>query len=146
MKAEQVKEKILKAKGNFVSAKWKSNPKPCGQFKHLCLEKVSRAVIRAGVDYANLAENEGKEIGPLPWGEWVDFPRILQHKGELYLRLYPSKSPNHRVESQYYVNGNEIDRATFLSYLTPSDAKKQDEIPPCFNIKEENLLDVNEDN
>ena len=76
--AQQILERILNAKGNFVKAVWKSNPNPAAAHKKagIVLEKHTSAVCRAGINYANLsavqnaieAGERPSEIGPLPFG------------------------------------------------------------------------------
>jgi len=161
--ANDVRNKILAAKGSFVKASWKSEPKPAAAHKGILLEKHTTAVVQAGVNYANLsavkqgiADGTRDEVGELPWGEWyVDpltqkswFPHVITHKDELYLRLYPSNGYNHTPKSIFFVGGKEVDKATFASYLTPSDAKKllsPEEKPLCFTIKSKNILDIPEE-
>lgn len=150
--ADAVLDKILKSKGHFVSASWKSNPSPKAAFKHVFLEKVSVGVVRAGIDYANLASvQEGIENGTrgevqeLPWGEWEKFPYLITHKGETYIRLYPS---NHKVKTKYFVDSVEVDVNTFCDYLTPSAAAKilmSSEPLACFTPKVSNILGLPEE-
>lgn len=163
--AASVRDKILNAKGSFVKAAWKSNPKPAAAFKNILLEKNTVAVVRSGINFANLsavkdaiaAGERSEEIGELPWGTWYFdklsqkswFPYVIEHKDELYLRLYPSDGNNHKVNSIYYVDGQEVDKNVFASYLTNSEAKKildpDGEKPLCFTIKLKNLLDLPEE-
>ena len=125
--AASVRDKILKAKGSFVKAAWKSEGKPAAAHKGVLLEKKTVAVVQAGVNYANLsavkdaiAAGERGEVQELPWGQWyVDklsgkswFPHVIEHKDELYLRLYPSQGNNHKTSSVYYVNGVEVNVGT----------------------------------
>lgn len=169
--ADQVRNKILNAKGQFVKAAWKSNTKPAAAFKDVLLEKHTVAVVQAGVDFANLssvkqgiADGTRDAVGELPFGEWyVDpltkkswFPHVIVHtpKGEdkevFYLRLYPSTTGNHSAKSVFYVDGKEVTKDEYAKYLTPSEAKKvlnpsDSDKPLCFTIKLNNLLDLPED-
>lgn len=164
--AESIKAKILNSKGQFVKASWKSNAKPAAAFKDVLLEKHTVAVVRAGIDYSNLAvvkegiaSGERGEVGELPWGStWkIDsegnsmFPYVLtktdSKTGEVtdYYRLYPSVS--NRAKSVYFVNGEEVTKDVYATYLTPSDAKKilnpsSDDTPLCFTIKAQNVLGI----
>ena len=156
LSAQQITQKILNSKGQFVKAFWKSEPKPSAAFKQVKLEKITEGVVRAGIDYANLssvqqgiASGERGEVQSLPWGEWKKnsdgtdcFPYIIEHKGTDYIRLYPSI---HRPHSTFFVDGSEVDKNTFAGYLTPSEATKllkptEDDVPACFTIKLENIL------
>lgn len=163
--AESVRDKILNAKGNFVKASWKSNAKPAAAHKGILLEKHTVAVVQAGVDYANLsavktaiADGTRDEVGELPWGSWYTdkltgkswFPHVIEHKDELYLRLYPSGADNHIPKSIFYVDGKVVDKDEYAKYLTPSEAKKllsptPEDKPLCFTIKLGNLLDIPSD-
>lgn len=163
--AASVRDKILNAKGNFVKAAWKSNPKPAAAFKNVLLEKNTVAVVQAGVNYANLssvkdaiAAGERGEVQELPWGAWYQdkltgkswFPYVIEHKDELYLRLYPSQGNNHKTQSVFYVDGEEVTKNEFARYLTNSEAKKlldpkPEDTPLCFTIKLNNLLDLPQD-
>jgi hypothetical protein len=163
--ADQILMNILNAKGQFVKAVWKSNPTPAGAHKKagVVLEKRTTAVCRAGVNFANLSSvkegiesGERGEVQPLSWGEWwVDdndrnwFPYIIKHtpKGsvdeQFYIRLYPTET---RPNCVYFVNNQEVDRETFASYLTPSEAAKMtsEDRPECFTIKKDNILSTEE--
>jgi hypothetical protein len=161
--AASVRDKILNAKGNFVKAAWKSNPKPKAEHKNVLLEKRSVAVVQAGVNYANLsavkdaiAAGERGEVQELPWGQWYEdkltkkswFPYVIEHKDELYLRLYPSQGNNHKTQTVFYADGKEVTKDEFATYLTNSDAKKLLEPEKdllCFTIKLDNLLDLPSD-
>jgi len=158
LSATDVVANILKSKGNFVKAFWKSKVKSAAAYKHILLEKYTSAVVRAGMEYANIdhikeaIENgERDEPGPLPWGEWkiVDgksmYPYIIEHKGEDYIRLYPSNANNHIPNVKYFVDGEEVEKSEFAKYLTPSDAKKllertEEDKPDCFTLKKSNIL------
>ena len=150
-----IREKILSAKGNFVKAKWKSNPKPKAEFKSFQLEKITESVVRAGINFANLSSvkhaieaGERGEVQSLPWGEWTAFPYLIEHKGVEYIRLYPSEGINHYPKSVFYVNGEEVSKEIFAGYLTPSEQKKMlspEERPECFTIKASNILEIPQD-
>jgi len=131
----KTKDRILKSKGQFVSVSWKSNPKPKAAFKNLVLEKRSKAVVRAGIDYAHLAENKDKEVQPLPWGKWKQFPYVIEHNGKDYIRLYPNNKP----ETNYFINGAEVNKEEFFEKLP--DSEKNKPAPACFSVAEENIVE-----
>lgn len=146
--ADQVVQNILNSKGQFVKALWKSNPKPSASFKTVELEKKTSAVVRAGINFANLSsvkvgieEGTRGEVQELPWGTWLQFPYIIEHKDALYIRLYPTDSKAH---TSYYANGELVDKEKFASFLTPSEAKKllEGEKPECFTVKRDNIIGV----
>lgn len=131
----KTKQKILQSTGQFVKVSWRSNPKPKAEFKNLKLEKRSSAVVRAGINFANLKENKDRETGKLPWGEWKTFPYVIGHKGKDYIRLYPNNKP----ETKYFIDGKMVDKDEFLDKL-PESAKKEDS-PSCFTVAEENIIE-----
>ena len=124
-------------KGSFQSIAWKSPKTPSAKFKGVQLETVTKAVVRAGIDFANLSsEREREEIGSLPWGEWETFPFTIQHKGERYIRLYPSGN----LETRFFADGKEVTKEEFQAYQRPSDISSGS-FKKCFNVKESNLLE-----
>ena len=138
---------ITQGKGQFVKVSFKSTKKPAAAFKGTELVKVSSGVFRSGIDFSNLASvkegianGEREAVGSLPWGEWVSFPYLIAHKGEQYVRLYPSVG--HKVEVKHFVNGKEVSKDEFNSFLTPSDAKPSSEAIECFTIKASNIISV----
>jgi len=155
--AADITNKILNCKGNFVKVFWKSNPTPAAPHKKagVILEKVTNAVVRAGIDFANLssvkegiANGERGEVQSLPWGEWKHFPYVISHKDKEYIRLYPSVGNIPKVK--YFVNGGEVDKTTFAGYLTPSEANKllnPEEKPiECFTVSDYNILGTDDYN
>ena len=76
--------------------------------------KVSRGQFQVNYSYENAVNNRAeKECGApvgfiaqsLPWGKWVDgqVNKLIEHKGEIYLRFYGLK--NGKVENEYFVGG-----------------------------------------
>ena len=80
--------------------------------------KLSTFQCRVGVEYDNIkavqdkrasgelpAQNQG-----LPWGEWFDYPHIIEHKGEYYYRC--TRVRNDFVpQVEYTRNGIQITKA-----------------------------------
>lgn len=139
---------FLAAAGQFASVTFKSNPKPAAAFKGVTLEKVTTGVFRSGVNFANLASTKAEfesgertEVQPLAWGSWEQFPFVIAHKGERFLRLTTVNGV--KSKSTFKVNGVEVSRDEFEQFLVPSarsDAKTATEV---FNIKESNLVSFN---
>ena len=134
-------------KGQFISVMFKSEKKPAAIHKGTLLEKRIEGVFRAGIDFGNLgsvkegiANGERGEVQPLPFGEWLKFPYLIQYKETQYVRLYPTK--NCVLKVQYLVNGVESTKENFLSFLTPSDKAKTEngERPECITVKVSNLI------
>lgn len=120
-------------KGKYVSLKKK---KDLGNG----IEKISDLVIRLGVDYANMKVAEGKEVGGLPWGKWVEGLEglVIEHKGNYYLRVASSYSNNGK--SIYLLNGNEISKEEVIAIL--GEKKVLSANPDVYNIKFENILEL----
>jgi hypothetical protein len=106
--------------GAFQRVRWETTVKPAAAHKGRHLRKVATATIRTGVQYANLAVNADRETGKLPFGEWVVYPYIITHRGVDYARLYVLDGT---IRTVYFVDGVEVGREAFLSYLTPSQRK-----------------------
>ena len=133
---------ICETKGQYLALAWKSEKKPSKDHKGKELVKITRATVRAGIDYANLgtvrdgiASGERGEVEPLPWGEWFKFPYLIQHKGEIYVRLYPTA----QARSTYKINGSEVSKGEFESCLPPSE-RESGNAPACFTVKARNIL------
>ncbi len=139
---------FLANSGQFASVTFKSNPKPAAEFKGVVLEKVTTGVFRSGVNFANLtsvkegiANNERGEVQPLAWGEWVNFPFVIAHKGERFLRLTTVNGA--KSKSTFKVNGVEVNRDEFEKFLVPSARSGAKAATEVFNIKESNLVSFN---
>ena len=122
--------------GAFQAVRWESIVKPAAAHRGTMLVKVTDAVIRTGVDYANLAVNADSDTGELPWGEWSVFPYIVEHRETLYARLYVKDGS---VQTRYMVDGVEVDRDTFGEYLTPSARKPRKPNGGTITVKLENV-------
>ena len=146
--SEQILERILNSKGQFVRVMWKSNPTPAAVHKKagIVLEKRTSAVCRAGINFANLssvqqgiAEGNRGEVQELPWGKWVLFPYSIEHNNVNYTRLYLTDVP---CEVQYLVQNVQVTKDMYAEYLIPSEKSKlySGEKPECFTIKTANIL------
>jgi hypothetical protein len=139
---------FLAAAGQFASVTFKSTPTPAAKFKGVMLEKTTTGVFRSGVNFANLtsvkegiANSERGEVQSLSWGEWVNFPFVIAHKGERFLRLTTVNGV--KSKSTFKVNGVEVSKDEFEQFLVPS-ARSENKTPTeVFNIKESNLVSFN---
>ncbi len=139
---------FLSAAGQFASVTFKSNPKPAAEFKGVTLEKTTTGVFRSGVNFANLASTKAEfangertEVQPLAWGTWEKFPFVIAHKGERFLRLTTVNGV--KSKSTFKVNGKEVSRDEFESFLVPSARSSAKTPTEVFNIKEANLVSFN---
>lgn len=130
---------IENCKGRFSRCSFTSEVKPAAAHKDKKLVKTTTGVFRSGIDYAELssvkegiASGERGEVQSLPWGEWALFPWVISHKGVEYVRLYPAQGQRSTVV--YSVDGAEVDKTTFQTYLTPSQCAEKD-APTCITKK-----------
>ena len=125
--------------GEFQRVAWVSEPTPAAAHRNagVRLRKEVSATVRTGVDYARLGVNAGVETGELPWGTWLLFPYLIVHKGTDYARLYVWE--RHPVAVAYFVDGVEVDRATFEGYLTPSARGRSLSTGGCITVKLDSL-------
>lgn len=114
----------------------------------LPITKRSEFQCRVGVNYDNIKNvKEKREIGELPaenaglpWGEWVEFPYVIGHKGELYVRCTALNNDFYR-EPVYTQQGEAISRETAQTQCLASEFSNRSD-NEVFNIKLSSLLSV----
>lgn len=112
------------------------------------IRKLSEFQCRVGVNYDNIkAVKEKRETGELPeknaglpWGEWVEFPYVISHKGELYIRCTAIKNDFVR-EPVYTQNGDTITKLQAQAQCLASEFSERSD-NEVFNIKLSSLLSV----
>ena len=157
---EEMARKFLECAGQFLTVTFESQKRPAAAHKGRRLVKRTTGVFRAGVQFANLgavkegiATGQRGQVEPLPWGEWVLYPYIIQHKGEYYIRLYPPFARNGggelvphwapgQIRVEYSVDGVAASKDEFYRYLTASEAAKGGEVPQCFTVKASNVVSI----
>ena len=116
--------------------------------------KTVRALVRSGMEFQNLKQNEDRETGELQdWQEWEDYPYILRKKikvadewisdpdGQRYYRLY--RPEDGLVEVTYTMNGQPATRAEIDAYLLASEKSSGGEGPTLtFQVKVEDLKSI----
>ena len=139
---------ILSRKGQFITAKTK---RPVKVRKGMpAIDKTSEFQCRVGVAYDNMqAVKEGREDGTLPeenaglpWGEWIAFPHVIGHKGELYIRCSLSNTAFRRAPVFTLADGNTIDKVDVIPMALASEFKESDDDKLVFNIKLSSILEV----
>lgn len=132
--------------GEIVSREvtFRSTIKPAAAHKATRLEKLVIGEYVIGQEYAKDGSDSGSgDPRSLPWGEWVDYPFTIQHRGADYLRLTPIEDD--RPEVRFIVDGDPVTREQFAEYLTPANAKKLTEgnnKPECITVKVDNLVSI----
>ena len=139
---------VSSKKGQFIELSFKSEGKPSKDHKGRLLEKRTVGIYRTGVNFANLSsvkeaieKGERGEVQPLAWGTWEKFPFVIAHKGERFLRLTTVNGV--KSKSTFKVNGKEVSRDEFESFLVPSARSSAKTPTEVFNIKEANLVSFN---
>ena len=122
----------------LTDAKAKKTGNP---FPEKLVFKMVRAVAFVGANYQNAVEREQTRQGvtgifeaeSLPWGQWAIDNKIIEHKGEFYLRTQstPGQRRNQaaRLLGYFDFGGDELTREQVAPFLpaTYESAKQQDE-------------------
>ena len=149
MQIESIKSALRNHKGQNIKAVWAKHLKTRKGVESI-VEKITSIVIRAGIDYENLAVvKEGRANGSmpevsagLPWGEWAEFPFHIAHKGTDYVRFYPT-SGSAKAQSQYLLDGKPVAKEDVIALCLASEfSKPSDEAPTCFTVKADNVQSV----
>lgn len=166
MNKNNVLELLKENKGRNLKATWRRNAKVRKGVTAL-IEKETSATIRTGINFANLssvkegiANEERSEVQALQWGTWSEFPFIIEHKGNDYLRLYPASSVPfvyeegkavctqeegniQRPKVKWFLDGREIPFVLIQEFLLASELPKPiEETPICFTIKFNDLISL----
>ena len=141
-KAELLAKLATITKGANVRITWQRTAKT----RKECaanIEKLSEFVGRVGISFENLAANEGREVGPLPWGVWGEYPYTIEHKGNTYLRVYQGTSKNNVPHVQFFRNGQPVEREAIAAELLASELPKANATPPdCFVVNVEDIVAI----
>ena len=114
------------------------------------VNKASEFQCRVGVTYDNIqAVQDGRADGTLPaenaglpWGEWIEFPYTIGHKGETYVRCTLLKNNFRRAPVFTLMDGTEIAKADVMPLALASEFKEKDADSVVFNIRLSSILDV----
>lgn len=140
-------DSLLSKKGQFVSFKTERTMKTKkGQEP---ITKISEFVARVGVAYDNMKSVQTKredgtlpeENQGLPWGKWVNFPYVIEHKDALYLRCSATKNKDQSGKVHYFRNGVEISRDEAKSACLASEFTTKDDAD-IFNIKVDSIIEA----
>jgi hypothetical protein len=149
MNASEIIQQIENRRGQHVKVTWQRVAKTL-KAASLVVSKRTSAWVRSGIDFSNLRvvkegiENgERGEVQPLPWGEWIDFPFIIGHKGMEYVRLYPASFDNLVPEVEWSINDRPSTYEKVEPYLLSSEKRKdEDDKPLCFTVKSESVISI----
>lgn len=148
MQIEQVRQAIAATpKGSNIIVEW-VRPMKTRKGVQDVLTKSVRMVGRIGIDYDNMKDVQAKresgelpaENAGLPWGEWLEFPYLIGHKGQTYLRLANGTSDKVHPECHYFRNGIEVTKESLDAELLASE--KEEKKGDCFTCKTENMTRI----
>jgi len=154
MNPNQILSLVQPQSGRHVSISFKSEATPAAAFKMHKLEKRTTGAYRVGISFENLKgvregiANGEREIPQDPKGKkWILYPFHLQKLDGSTdcLRLYfPTGGFIQIPEVSYLVDGVEVSKEKYNSFLTPSAAapKERDPNMDCFDVKMENVLSI----
>ena len=143
------KRKILdilnnRHKGVYTNMTFVSPIVTSKEYKHLLVQKRVSVVVRFGIVYDHIQvdtiqfRDRTKEgVGELKWGQWDDTPYFRLHKENTYLRCTASRAPNHRIKTEYLINGQVVGRQAAQAVTRPSEWN---------STKERYVFDINIDN
>ena len=131
----------INSPGAYTRMVWERNVSTAAAHKGHVVRKHVEAVVRTGIDYQNLAVNEGRETGELPYGTWASFPHIITHKGREYARLYLGGAS--KPKATYTIDEQHATREQVMELLTPSARKAMEgDAPNTFNVKLEDVVSI----
>lgn len=154
MEPTTILDLVRNHKGQTLRATWQ-NTVPClKQYAgEVTVTKHTQCHVIAGVEFANRKEvREAIEAGTrgevqsLPWGSWLVYPFLIEHKGETYIRLFPPTEAqmqyfNLQHTSEWFANGQPITQEQAIEYCG-SKAKPRDEQAQCFSVKCANVIAI----
>jgi len=154
MQTEKLVERITDKRGQSLNVRLVSNVPCLKAHAANIVQKVTAMTVISGISFENrkdirdaIEAGERGEVGALPWGQWKQFPHVIEHKGKDYLRLYlPSKA---QIDAGFFkqttvsftCNGKEISRAEAVT-LCGSKAEAKENESGCMTVKAENLAIV----
>lgn len=108
--------------------------------------KVTDMVIRTGIDYYNMKENENKPRQGLPWGSYEPGLEgyVINHTNKEgvqkhYLRVYDNGS-NVQSKSKYFKDGIEVSRDEVA--VAVGEKKLESKKASCYSIDFNNIISI----
>lgn len=131
--------------GAFYRVAWQRKVKTLKAYASANLCKHVTAYVKAGLNYDNLATvREKRTNGELPsvnaglsWGVWHDYPRVIEHNGAYYLRLYPANEFG-RMAVSYSLDGQAVTLEQAKAIALASEFSERENLD-CFVVKLDNL-------
>lgn len=139
--------------GQFVGVSW-VRPMKTRKGVEAVITKSVRSTVMVGANHDNRqaviearangeapSENQG-----LPWGSWVEGleNRVIEHKGNLYVRLYPVQNKDgspRSCKTIYRMNGKIVTKAMIEALCLASEFAESKSFT-CYTLGEKNLRSV----
>ena len=139
----QAFESLKIKKGAFVVMEFVSYPKVPKSKGDVVLMKKTYGVFRLGVTYSKMKVNEGKIVETLKGGEWIKgYENLLLEtaNGGLNLRVYTTNNHKHRNHTEYYLNGEKVEKQWLIDngYIKESKGHSNG----LFLVKLENVIRI----
>lgn len=136
--------RVLSKAGQFTGFLW-TRPMKTRKGVSAVITKTVRCVGRVGLSYDNRAAvQDARASGELPatnaglpWGQWLLFPYLIEHKGNLYVRIYPVPGRAPRVI--YKLDGKIVTKAQIESLCLASEFGEVREDIGCMTLKADAL-------
>lgn len=153
MDANLILERIKRHPGAFLRVVVASPVPTLKSVDGVNVIKRSTLYVTAGTEFANrkdvreaIEAGERGEVGPLPWGEWDQYPYSLTHKGQTYVRLYPPTAAqlasfNLAPRVEWFANGEPISRDVAETYCGAK-AKAREQDGACFAVNAANIQEL----
>lgn len=145
-------QELMALRGKIVSMRIRRDAKIRAAFKNagVVVEKESYFICRVGVDYNKMASvQEKREDGrlpeepqSLPWGRWMVFPYVIEHKGNHYFRCTTFNSNNFVRKVQWLKDGQPITVEEAKEICLNSEFQEKDD-QDVFTVKVESILEIN---
>ena len=138
-------------KGANIILEWERPCKVRKSYDGPAITKRVKMVGRTGIEYDNIKSVQEKrengtlpaENNGLPWGTWLSYPHIIEHKGNHYVRLYNGTSKLTRPCVTFFQGGVEVAKEAIESFLLSSELRS--EHGDTFTCNISNMLRIHEE-
>lgn len=153
MKTQSILSAIQNHKGQVLNYHIQSQIPTLKSVQNVVVTKDTRGYCLSGIAFENrkevkegIANGERGEVQPLPWGNWKQFPFVIEHKGNDYVRLYlptPEQETAFHLhgETMFFANGEQISREKAIE-LCGSKIRSSNERPDCMTCKVDNIISI----
>jgi hypothetical protein len=158
MTATEILTRIRQNTGAFMRVLVLSNVPTLKSVQGVTVTKLSSLFVTAGTEFASrkdvrdaIEAGTRGEVGPLPWGAWVEYPFIIGHVGKdgvyaEYVRLYPPSEKqlehfNLGGKVEFFADDQPITRDEAIR-LCGSKAEAKEVKSEAFAVKAGNIISI----